>query len=191
MLKFMSYIKSFVFLFAILLSLNSYSQFIGDEEPEYAEEETTDEQRKFFFGGNLGLVFGNYTYINISPTVGYRLRPNLATGGGVVFEYVNDRTGFSEYSTAIYGLKLFAQSILFENLILYGETNFLSMEKQYFDAANNYPPDGRFLLNVPWLGGGYYQKVGNGGTFFMILFNMNKTTNSPYPPYEFRIGINF
>ncbi len=184
-------IKNFLLILAVGFSLGSYAQFIDDEEPEYAEEETTDEPRKFFFGGNLGLMFGDYTYINISPTVGYRVHPKLSAGGGVIFEYVNDKTRYYTYSTSIYGFKLFAQSILFESIILYGENNILSLEKRYFDALNNYPSGGRFLLNVPWLGGGYYQKAGNGGMFVMVLFNMNRTRNSPYPPYEFRVGVNF
>jgi hypothetical protein len=186
----MRLLKVLILILLISYSLPSFSQFIGDEEPEYAEDETQTEEKKLFFGGNLGLLFGSYTYINLSPSVGYRVHPKLSTGAGIVFEYVNDKTTSYPYETAIYGGKVFAQSVLFDHLILYAEDNFLSLEKKYYDAVNHYPETGRFMVQVPWVGGGIYNKMGNGGVYAMILFNLNRTANSPYPPYEFRIGFN-
>ncbi len=169
----------------------SSAQFIDDEEPEYAEEKEPKITDKLFFGGNLGLVFGQYTYVNISPIAGYRINPKFSAGVGLIYEYVSDKRYIPYYETTIFGGKLFAQYILFDYVILYAENNIISLENKYYDVIHNFPEDGRFLLNVPWVGGGIYQSAGKGGMYFMILFNLNNGSNSPYSSYEYRIGFNF
>ena len=182
---------SFIIIF-LVLPFTVSAQFIADEEPEYASDTIPKFTDKLFFGGNLGLMFGSYTYINISPIVGYQVKPSLAVGVGVVYEYVKDNRFVNyNFETTIWGGKLFVQTVVLDFLILYAENNFLSLERQYYDAKNNYPETGRFFLNVPWVGGGIFQKAGNGGVYLMILFNLNTSMNSPYSDYEFRIGINF
>jgi len=182
----------FLIIFFITIGLTSTAQFIADEEPEYATDTIPKFTDKLFFGGNLGLMFGSYTYVNISPIVGYRVKPHLSVGTGAIYEYIKDNRYLNyEFETTIWGGKLFAQTIVLDFLILYAENNFLSLERRYYDAKNNYPETGRFFLNVPWVGGGFYQGTSNGGMYFMVLFNLNTSMNSPYSNYEFRIGINF
>ncbi len=183
--------KSIILLPILFLSLLSTAQFIDDEEPEYAKNDTSNFKDKLIFGGNVGIVFGSYTYVNISPIVGYKIKPEFSAGLGVIYEYVNDKTYKPYYKTTIYGAKLFAQYVLFDYVILYAENNSLSLESKYYDRIHNYPEKGRFILNVPWIGGGVYQKSGRGGMYLMVLFNLNNTTNSPYPSYEYRMGFNF
>ena len=186
--------KKIFLLIGIAFALTSSAQFI--EEESSGNQRRASNEPKFtdnlFFGGNLGLVFGSYTAVNISPIVGYKVVPEFSFGVGAIYEYYSDqRMQGYEFTTTIYGGKIFAQSVLFEKVILYFENNVLSLEKKHFDYDNQYPDDGRFLINIPWIGGGIYQDFGNGGVFFMILFNLNKNRNAPYPDYEFRIGVNF
>ena len=185
-------IKYWVFVILLSFSYVASAQFIDDEEPEYAEKK---EVPKFtdhlFFGGNLGLVFGSYTYINISPIIGYKITDDFSAGTGFIYEYVRDTRYRPYYETTIYGGKFFTQYVLFDYVILYAEDNILSLESKYYDVIHNYPDDGRFVLNVPWVGGGIYQKAGKGGMYFMILFNLNSGPNSPYSTYEYRLGFNF
>jgi len=183
--------KNILLLFLVLISLLSSAQFIDDEEPEYAKKDTLNFKNRLIFGGNLGIVFGSYTYINISPIIGYKLKPEFAAGIGLIYEYVSDKRYRPYYETTIFGGKLFAQYVLFDYVILYAENNTLSLERKYYDRVHNYPETGRFMLNVPWIGGGIYQKSGRGGMYFMILFNLNNSTNSPYSTYEYRMGFNF
>jgi len=181
----------FILLFVVSSQMLS-AQFISDEEPEYAKDTIPSFRDKLFFGGNLGLTFGSYTYINISPIVGYRIHPNFSAGIGGIYEYVKDNRFTNQtYETTLFGGKIFAQSVVFDYVILYAEDNILSLERRYYDVVHNYPEDGRFILNVPWVGGGLYQKTGRGGMYFMILFNLAQSANSPYSDYEYRIGINF
>jgi len=183
--------KYILLLFILFFSMLSFAQFIDDEEPEYATNDSLSFKNRLIFGGNLGLVFGTYTYINISPTVGYKIKPDFAAGVGVIYEYVNDKTYRPYYETTIFGGKLFVQHVLFDCVILYAENNTLSLEKRYYDRIHSYPQEGRFILNVPWVGGGFYQRSGKGGMYLMILFNLNNSANSPYSSYEYRMGFNF
>ena len=184
--------KYIIFIFILFYALLSSAQFIDDEEPEYASRDTTPKfADKLVFGGNISLMFGQYTYVNISPIVGYRITDEFTAGLGVIYEYVNDQTYKPSYETTIFGGKLFAQYVVFDYVILYAEDNILSLERKYYDVVHNYPNDGRFTLNVPWVGGGIYQKTGKGGLYFMILFNLNTERNSPYPNYDYRLGFNF
>jgi hypothetical protein len=187
----MDYFKKLIFFTLIVIGISAQAQFIDDEEPEYAQDSVPSLRDKLFFGGNFGLMFGTFTYVNLSPTVGYRIKPNLSAGVGILYEYWQDNTTGRSFSTQIYGGKVFTQAILIDFLILYGEANMISLEKKYFDFQHNYPESGRFTLVEPWLGGGFYSKMGNGGVYFMMLFNLNHSSNSPYAPYEYRIGFNF
>ena len=185
--------KYLLFLVAISISLSGFSQFIEDDNSTQTEQKA---EPKFtdhlFFGGNLGITLGSYTYINISPIVGYRIQANFSAGVGIIYEYFNDkRVQGYEYTTSIYGGKIFTQYVLLDKIILYGENNIISLEKRYFDVTNNFPNDGRYIIDVPWIGGGLYQKMGNGGAYILFLFNLNQNRNSPYNPYEFRVGFNF
>lgn len=178
----------------LLIFLSTSAQFIEDESTE--DSTSQNEEAKFsdklFFGGNLGLMFGSVTNVNISPTVGYRITPELGVGIGPIYEFYSDKREYvTHFSTSIYGGKIFAQSLLFETVILYFENNLISLENKHFNNSQNAPETGRYLTNVPWIGGGYYQVIGNGGVFAMVLFNLNQNRNSPYPPYEIRLGINF
>ncbi len=182
--------KQLLFLLVFLsCSIASYAQFIDDEEPEYREEAPSFKDR-LIYGGNLGLVIGTSTYINVSPMVGYKVTPDFSAGTGIIFEYMNDKRYTPTFETAIFGAKLFAQQVLFDFAVLYGEFNLISLETKYYHWEK-YPEQKRFLLPVPWVGGGIHQRMGNGGVSLMVLFNLNSSKHSPYPPYELRVGFFF
>jgi hypothetical protein len=52
------------------------------------EKEKGFQKDRLFVGGNFGLSFGNYTFINVSPQLGYRFNRFLAAGAGVNLQYV-------------------------------------------------------------------------------------------------------
>ncbi len=182
--------KQLLFLLAFLSCyLVSNAQFIDDEEPEY-QEETPSFKDRLIYGGNLGLVVGRNTYINVSPMVGYKVTNSFSVGTGIIFEYMNDKRYTPTFETSIFGGKFFEQQTLFDFAVLYGEFNLLSLETKYYHW-DLYPEQKRFLLPVPWVGGGIHQKMGKGGISLMVLFNLNSSQHSPYPPYEIRAGFFF
>ncbi|MBN2669533.1 MAG: hypothetical protein JXR60_09920 [Bacteroidales bacterium] len=182
----------FLSLFLFLGTNIASAQFIGDEEPEYATKDTIlNFADRLVFGGSFGLIFGTYSYVNISPVVGYRINNYLTAGVGGIYEYIKDRNFYYTYESTIFGGKVFANVLLFDYVILYAENNMLSLQRKYFDAINNYPSTGRFFLNVPWIGAGVNYGQNGRGAYMMILFNLNQSINSPYPPYEYRFGFYF
>lgn len=63
---------------------------------------------KLEFGGNLGLQFGNYTVVNISPQVGYRFTNYLSAGAGLGYTYYSDDRGNYDYKEHFLGFNLYA-----------------------------------------------------------------------------------
>lgn len=60
----------------------------------FAQDDTAEETPKgfdrsrLFVGGNFGLSFGNFTFINISPQLGYRFNDMFAAGIGINGQFV-------------------------------------------------------------------------------------------------------
>ena len=67
----------------ILMALGSYAQdTTAVRTPEPTNERKEPFKDRLFFGGNLGLYFGSLTYVNISPTIGYRFSDRFGAGLG-------------------------------------------------------------------------------------------------------------
>lgn len=55
-----------------------------------ASEKSKFDVRRLEFGGSFGLQFGDYTLVNISPQVGYRLSNKFSAGVGLGYTYYGD-----------------------------------------------------------------------------------------------------
>jgi hypothetical protein len=100
------YILSVIF---ICCTLSSYAQF--DEPKPKPKERFID---RMFFGGSFDLAFGDITVINLSPIVGYRVTPRLATGLGGVYIYQKYKRYNFEYS--VYGGSVFMEYNIVQDL---------------------------------------------------------------------------
>jgi|WetSurSiteA1Bulk_404760.scaffolds.fasta_scaffold00935_8 hypothetical protein len=143
----------------LLVSVSAVSgQQVRQEKPPLRE--------RLFFGGNVGLMFGSYTNIDISPIVGLWVLPRLAVGAGPDFRYYKDPYG----STTIYGGKVYTEIVFLQDLnnilplgihlglFLHGEYEGLSLESAFF---KNPPYESeRFMLNTFLAGGGIRQMLG-------------------------------
>lgn len=123
-------------------------------------------RERLFFGGNIGLMFGSYTNIDVSPIVGFWVLPRIAVAAGPNFRYFKDPYG----STTIYGGKAYTEIIFLQDLnnllplgihlglFLHGEYEGLSLESAFFKP----PPyeSERFMLNTFLAGGGIRQMLG-------------------------------
>jgi hypothetical protein len=146
----------------IVLLLVIFSAASGQQ----VRQEKPPLRERLFFGGNIGLMFGTYTNIDISPIVGLWVLPRLAIGAGPDFRYYKDPYG----STTIYGGKVYTEIIFLQDLnnilplgihlglFLHGEYEGLSLESAFF----KYPPyeSDRFMLNTFLAGGGIRQMLG-------------------------------
>ena len=188
-------IKKILWLFiAVLLTLQAGAQ---DEVP--------DRRGKFYLIPELWLSFGTLTYVEVAPLVGYHLTDRLSVGLGPHYIYQAQKaTPYFPYSykTHIYGLKGFARFALiahaeeflpfrlFNELFAHVEYEGLSLEKAHFYAPT-YPEEGRFIYQGLLVGGGFTQRVGIYNSIsFMVLWNLNESSRSPYNNPIFRIGIN-
>lgn len=135
---------------------------------------------KVYFGGNFGLSFGDYTYLEFSPSATYRFTQRVHGGVGITYRYLKDNR--FNYSTSAYGGRIFGRYFIFENVFVHTEYDWLNWEP---------PRPFRERIDVfsVLVGGGYFQRLGS--NFFvniLLLYNLNDSPDSPYQNPVFRMG---
>lgn len=140
-----------------------------------------------FFGGNIGLQFGNYTYVDISPMVGYRVTDRFSAGLSATYIYysVND-PAYYNYSSHIYGGSIFSRYLFTENVFAHAELELLNMD--IYDPFYL----GRQTIPSLLLGAGYRMPMGsNASMSFLLLFDVIEDRYSPYINPIIEIGFGF
>lgn len=191
----------FLLFIQIFLSQTLFSQFVKEKKPSVWD--------RIYFGGNLGLQFGDITDIEVSPHVGYYIYPRWAVGAGFSYEYYKEKYYYTPYGmvksnreTNIYGWNLFTELNLIpdigkifgrENgisLLSHVEFEQLSLDRQYFEYP--YTATGRYWMESFLVGGGIKQALGRrSNIYLLLLWNLNETVNSPYSNPIFKFGFNF
>lgn len=152
---------------------------------------------KLFVGGNVGLSFGDITYLNLSPSIGYRFSSLLAAGVQINGQYESIR--YKDQSNNLYqkdkyglvGVGVFGRVYPIPQLFIHlqPEMNFIFGKSKYYDGT----PDQKFREHVPsFLAGlGYSQSISENSAFtLMILYDLLQRTNSPYGNKPiFRAGV--
>ena len=176
-------------LFGLLLLDCSYT---------YAQEKEVTWRDRLYFGGNVGLSFGDITIIEVAPLVGYRITPRWSSGIGFEYEYYRtSRYIYGNFSTSIYGGSVFTEYNIWRDfitkgisLIVHTEYEALSLDQKYFQDPNL--PHGRFILNSVLVGGGIRQHLGGRASInILVLWNLNQTQYSPYENPTIRFNFNF
>ena len=152
----------------------------SDEKPPFKD--------RIFWGGNVGLQFGDVTYIYIAPIMGYKITPKLGAGGGPVYSYTRQKVSPAyTYSSNTYGGRLFGQYQLFEKVGLY--TEYESIRTDVYDAF--YDQLKRDNINSWFVGGGYVAPIGGNSAFsIMALWNVLEDPYNYYTNPVIRAGIN-
>ncbi|HNW97799.1 MAG TPA: hypothetical protein PKK00_05250 [Bacteroidales bacterium] len=156
---------------------------------------------RFFTGGTIGLQFGNYTYVNIAPIVGYRLNDYISCGVGPNYIYYHYKDPYSTtiFKTNLYGANFFSRVYFLKDIIpsihdiyLHGEIEGLNVESAFFDIGNEHNNEERYGVISIFGGAGVRQAIGE-KTFvtLTVLYNFNETIDSPYygNPLVYRVGI--
>lgn len=184
-------VKSFfiiisLFFVSLASAQDDDSYVYGDSDSEVtSEDEITKagfDWDKVTVGGNLGMTFGTITYIEIAPTAGYYLTEEIIAGAGVNYIYYAEKR--INYSTSIYGGKVFAQ-YLFPDLpiLAHTEAEFINLDL----TGNN---ERTTIVNL-YVGGGFKQDMGGGSYLYILgLYNLNETKESFFlqPNPLIRIG---
>jgi len=188
--------KKIVFLSSICALLCSNLLFAQDQVQDSGKLGFMD---KLFFGGGVGAGFGNYTYISVSPIIGYRLTPRLSTGVRLMYQYTTfkyyDYIDQKEetYNGNDFGIGGFATFSLFGPIFLQAEYEHLSYDGLYYDGTQDRTSFDSFMA-----GGGISQPVGRKSSLFLAVlynfsyenFNNANAYRSPYDsPWVVRIGI--
>jgi hypothetical protein len=153
---------------------------------------------RLFFGGNFGASFGNFTFINISPQVGYRITPAFSAGTGVNFIYQSNKLDYGSYvqksNYGYAGLNVFGRLNLFRYLLanVQPEINYawgkISEDPGNFEVKQ----PGKFVPSL-LLGGGVAIPTGQRGALVaMIQYDVLQNDLSPYGKRAFvTFGFNF
>lgn len=134
----------------------------------------TFDRSKLEIGGGVGLQFGDYTVVNVSPQVGYRLTPYFTTGAGVSYTYYKDGRSTYDYKASYFGMNVFGRFYPIQYLVLSVQPEASRMWRSY-NGPNGKENSNEFVPSV-LLGGG----VRLGPVTAMIQYDVIQDKNSPY-----------
>ncbi len=136
------------------------------------------DRSKLEIGGGVGLQFGDYTVVNVSPQVGYRLSPYLTAGAGVSYTYYKDDISIDhrkyDYHASYFGMNVFGRFYPMQYLVLSVQPEASRMWRSQ-DSRNGKLKSNEFVPSV-LLGGG----VRLGPVIAMIQYDVIQDKNSPY-----------
>ena len=142
-------------------------------------EKKKEKLNRLRIGGNFGLQFGSYTYVNLSPTVGYMVVKNrLEIGGGPIFIYQRFRysNGFRNYALNlfVYGADVYTRGFLYKGFYLEARYDVVN-KTSYYDLNK------KLWVNHLLLGAGYAAPIGKIGVFnISLLYNVLDNRESIY-----------
>lgn len=176
---------SFIFAFTIIIQAqqDTIPEMTQDTIPEKSPEpkkekkEKKPRSQKVFFGGAVGLSFGNYTRIAVYPQIGYRITSKLTTGIELGYIYISDARYNTTQNYSNYGASIFAQYRILKPV-------YVHVEYAAYNYLVGYDVEGsekRDWVNFLFLGAGYIQKVGKATHIFaQVKFDVLQDENSPY-----------
>ncbi len=172
----------------IYFSQNDSTYFQIPQKDKVQKERNFDWAEKMSVGGNFAfLASQRYTYIDISPLIGYRLSKMILIGAGPVYTYYNERLGGISYKFDMYGLRMMGRLYFLENFFL--QTGWDKLNRSIYVLQNNTLQESRIWIDNVWIGGGIRYPVGAGSYMFSsLLYNLNQNNYSPYPNPFLQVG---
>ncbi len=173
-------------------SFTAQAQYVEGDDTLSTQQEPRPEWRdRIIPGGNFGASFGNITFVQLAPLIGYRLTDRASAGLGFNYIYMRVRDQWGTYSSSLYGPRSYGRYMLTPNLFAQGEFEYLNVEA-YDPLINDYA---RRWFSIPLLGGGFMVPFGQRGGFsFTALYNLNHQPGvPPYggSPFVIRTGFSF
>lgn len=155
--------KIFILILFLLTISTTYSQTTTPSNSK------SDFWKKVQFGGGLGLSFGNFTNVTISPSAIYHVNDTFSVGTGLQFTYVAAKDSFS---STMYGGSLIALFNPSEDIQISAEVEQLQVNRNFTAVTPNIKDN--FWNTALFVGAGY--RAGNvtiGGRY-NLLFNKEK-----------------
>jgi hypothetical protein len=143
------------------------------------------DKSKLFIGGNLGLAFGTYTVVNISPQVGYHFTPMFAAGAGLNYSYYGyTDLNYTNYKQSYAGVNIFGRIYPIRQFFIQAQP-----EVNYIWGSETYAANGQYqpIYKIPTqfvpsllLGGGAAIPAGRGAIVISVLYDVIQNFWSPY-----------
>ena len=168
-------------------------------QEEKAEPTKGFDPSRVFFGGNFGMSFGDYTFINITPQVGYQFNPYLAAGAGIGFigtgytyrDYNGNKLYKDSYNSA--GINVFGRVFPFRFLFISAqpEFNYTWGKTKFYNGQSEIKLNGEFVP-VLLVGAGAVIPAGRGSFIASLQYNVIQNDRSVYGDRPFvSFGFNF
>jgi hypothetical protein len=167
-----------------------------------AREEAPALKERIFYGGNFSLQLGEITNIEVSPVIGFWVRPRIAVALGPDYNYYKD----PYQKTSIYGGRGYVQLVVLRDINKFiplgsGTGIFLHLEDEVLSLDSyawknvTYSPK-RFSINTGLAGVGLSQQIGRRAAMnFMVLWTIFESdpdlSSRIYSNPEIRIGFVF
>jgi len=186
-------------LLVLLLSSSCIIAFAQDEPVEEEPKKGFDKE-KLFFGGTFGASFGNYTFVNVSPQVGYRFNRFFAAGTGINFIYSSAKYDYGNPSLdfrdeyGVVGLNIFGRVYPIELILLQAqpEINYTWGKQKYYDSRPDFKLEPKFVPCLLVGGGAAIPMGGKGAMTIMLQYDVIQDVRSPYGTNPFlSIGFSF
>jgi hypothetical protein len=170
--------QTYLLILFFLLNNFVFSQIEYFEQPDNKTD--TAKERNFFYGINLNLTFGTFTYISLSPKIAVPITNYNTLGISANTMFIK----FGNYKEFLYGGAIFDQFYFFKSIILHSEFNMLNA----YDFLNNK----RIWTKSIYLGSGYKQKLGKHSyVTYLILWDLLYDENKIFRNPTFRISFYF
>lgn len=184
--------KKRMLLLLTTVCLFSFSVLAQDENEEEAPKKF--DRSRLFVGGNFGLSFGNFTFINISPQLGYRFNDFFAAGIGINGQFSQQK--YRSGGTTLYkdrygvaGMNLFGRFYPIQQgfIQLQPEMNYIWGSRiDYTPQEVKSSLNGKILPSL-LAGAGAYLPAGRAGGFIIMaqydLLNKSDFYPNPSTPY--------
>lgn len=184
--------KKRLLLLLTTVCLLSFSVLAQDEKEEEAPKKF--DRSRLFVGGNFGLSFGNFTFINISPQLGYRFNDFFAAGIGINGQFSQQK--YRSGGTTLYkdrygvaGMNLFGRFYPIQQgfIQLQPEMNYIWGSRiDYTPQEVKSSLNGKILPSL-LAGAGAYLPAGRAGGFIIMaqydLLNKSDFYPNPSTPY--------
>ncbi len=140
---------------------------------------------RLFVGGNLGLQFGSYTYVEVAPLTGIHLTNFFDVGIGGIYTY--SKNSLTNFTNQIYGANAFAQLLVIKPVMLH-----VQIETVNSGIYNLSGDISRQWFQSVLVGGGIRQPISERSySFILILWDLNEGYNTPYQNPVIKVGFVF
>lgn len=182
----------FIFVFAAQFYAQTDSVYYGNRTNDSTKNKLKKKVKKEWmkritYGGNFGLLFGNYTYVNLSPTIGYIPFKKCNIGVGVIYNYYSINYGpqYGRLTQTVYGGRAYARYLITTSLFATAQYDKL-LQPDFF---NNYNPEKKVWVDYMMVGGGYRMPVGDYSSLVAsIMYNLTPSALSIYQNPYIQIG---